>query len=361
MMKWLVLLSLALAAVLVVSVRATFGQQWKDYQSAFYREAVQTASSQDSRDWALAQRQEIKQLYLPDLGRIDRCTTCHLGVTDSAFRNAPEPFREHALLLDSHPPDKFGCTICHGGEGRGTTVDSAHGTSSQGKRLLKAEYLQAACYMCHGERTLPPRVTASVGSGKQVMNKYMCLRCHQTNGEGGSEGPDLSGVGSRRDWVWIYAHTVNPQAMTTGSTMPRFTLTRDELRDITVYLLTLQSGQDRVSDASLIAQKPDLSYAEWPPAPAAAKNIAPVQDGLTPDYQGVQLFRDVGCYYCHSIDGRGGTVGPSLTFIGRKRGRDETVKLLRNPTDVLPGGVMPQLNLTETQVQALADYLTTLR
>ena len=74
----------------------------------------------------LATPPEIHQVLLPGLQRVDRCTTCHLGVEDPTMKNAPEPFRYHAGL-GPHIPSKFGCTICHGGQGLATDKENAHG------------------------------------------------------------------------------------------------------------------------------------------------------------------------------------------------------------------------------------------
>ena len=63
---------------------------------------------------------------LTGLQRVDRCTTCHLGVDDPTMKNAPEPFRYHEGL-GPHIPSRFGCTICHGGQGLATTKEEAHG------------------------------------------------------------------------------------------------------------------------------------------------------------------------------------------------------------------------------------------
>jgi cytochrome c oxidase subunit 2 len=78
-------------------------------------------------------------------------------------------------------------------------------------------------------------------------------------------------------------------------------------------------------------------------------------------YDGRVLFRGAGCYYCHRIGEEGGEVGPALTHIARKMDRDRFLELLRDPASVMPGGTMPDLLLTEEQVQALANYLITLR
>ena len=62
---------------------------------------------------------DIRQDLLPGLQRVDRCTTCHLGVEDPTMKNAPQPFTFHANLAP-HVPAKFGCTVCHGGQGLAT-------------------------------------------------------------------------------------------------------------------------------------------------------------------------------------------------------------------------------------------------
>ena len=64
---------------------------------------------------------------------VDRCTSCHLGITDPDFVDAEQPFTTHPdldLYLTSkspHPQESFGCTSCHAGRSRGTSfISSAH-------------------------------------------------------------------------------------------------------------------------------------------------------------------------------------------------------------------------------------------
>ena len=61
----------------------------------------------------------LRQIWLPALGRVDRCGTCHLGIDDPAFASAPPPFGAHpGTWLSTHPTDRFGCTSCHDGQGQ---------------------------------------------------------------------------------------------------------------------------------------------------------------------------------------------------------------------------------------------------
>ena len=56
--------------------------------------------------------------------RVDRCESCHMGIDKPGFEDAPPPFQTHPNregILGSHPVNRFGCTICH--EGQGTALD----------------------------------------------------------------------------------------------------------------------------------------------------------------------------------------------------------------------------------------------
>ena len=70
-----------------------------------------------------------------DLDRIDRCTSCHVGMDE--FSNpsltndfTKNPYKAHpdiTGLIKNHPFRKYGCTECHGGQGLATTVEAGHG------------------------------------------------------------------------------------------------------------------------------------------------------------------------------------------------------------------------------------------
>src|SRR5438552_3531354 len=61
--------------------------------------------------------------------KVDRCTTCHLGIDKKGFESAPQPFTTHPdlafYLAGPHPIDKVGCTSCHQGRGRATSFMNA--------------------------------------------------------------------------------------------------------------------------------------------------------------------------------------------------------------------------------------------
>jgi mono/diheme cytochrome c family protein len=146
--------------------------------------------------------------------------------------------------------------------------------------------------------------------------------------------------------------------------MPIFSLSRDEIQDITIYLMTLLDNRDRLRYLPLMAKR----VVREPPAgaPAATRQReAPAQRAVESrvefSYDGKKLFGGVGCNICHTVDITGGEVGPALTYIARKRNAENLERLLRDPDEILPGGKMPQLYLNDSQIHALVDYLSALR
>lgn len=361
MEKWLGASGLTLTLVLGWTLWDASVQEWQRYQEAYYREAIRAAQKGTQKEWASNLRTEIKQLQLNGYTTVERCVTCHLGYDNPAFENFVAPLRTHSSLLKSHPAERFGCVSCHGGEGRAVTTLEAHGEGDViAKPLLRGKYMQAACYNCHGAKTLPPQATASVVHGRQLVNRYLCLGCHKIDGEGGEEGPDLSIVGSHRSWTWIYAHTVRPQGVVAGSTMPVFSLSRDELQDVTIYLMTLLDNRDRSRYLPLLTKKVATELPDEKPVTRQKNEEAEERASASRivfKYEGKSLFTGLGCSLCHTINASGGEVGPALTHIGRKRNSENLESLLKDPEEILPGGKMPQLYLNSHQVTALVRYL----
>src|SRR5262249_33428120 len=102
---------------------------------------------------------------LEDIGRVDRCESCHTGAMRGGFETVkPAYLATHPLrrtLMKFHPPEQFGCTTCHDGQGRATTQFYAHAPSKHEQPhafekhfweepLLRGPFLEANCRKCHG-------------------------------------------------------------------------------------------------------------------------------------------------------------------------------------------------------------------
>jgi hypothetical protein len=97
-------------------------------------------------DQAASIPQGIQQVYVPGLRRADRCTTCHQAVAWRGFEGAEEPWRTHPVeVLRQHPPERFGCTSCHGGQGWAIDTFEAHGELAHWEEPLLGRYLGESC------------------------------------------------------------------------------------------------------------------------------------------------------------------------------------------------------------------------
>jgi ubiquinol-cytochrome c reductase cytochrome b subunit len=80
---------------------------------------------------------------------------------------------------------------------------------------------------------------AAVVEGAMVYQKNKCGSCHLVNGVGQKVGPGLNGLAQRRHAEWVTAHTLDPQKLSPGSTMPPYKLSSKENERLTTFLLGL--------------------------------------------------------------------------------------------------------------------------
>src|SRR6266567_1348575 len=320
---------LALALILAAAWQANT-PSWKGYQRNFLQLEAQEEPNAITKAAVLATPPEVHQVMLTGLQRVDRCTTCHLGVEDPTLKNAPEPYRYHAGL-GPHIPSRFGCTICHGGQGLATEKDNAHGNVQFWQTpLLPKEYVRASCGRCHKEGNVPdvPELT----EGRHLFETQGCRGCHKLNGVGGTIGPDLTEEGAiRRFPEWLERHFLDPNAVSRNSPMPNFHFTKEQARALTFYMLSLTSEQmgTYYSSVRLI---PSASY-------------------------GRELFVEKNCIACHNIGGVGAKSGPDLLGIAKQHSAGWLDEQLVNPQLVYPGSTMPAYDLETNARKAIIAFM----
>jgi len=84
--------------------------------------------------------------------------------------------------------------------------------------------------------------TGCESRGSQLFHNGKCIECHTINGEGGSSGPNLTSVGSRRSREYIVQQIKDPKSHNPSTDMPAFG-TRLSERDINAladYLAGMQ-------------------------------------------------------------------------------------------------------------------------
>ncbi len=173
-----------------------------------------------------------EQLGMAKVARLDRCRSCHVNISEFGAGNVPmypqgefaEPFCSHPrpeLYLTAtspHSRDKFGCTICHAGDGSGTSFQHSEHTPNDPASAHEWEgqfawhsnhfweypmsprrFVESGCIRCHHSVT-ELGVNAEYGAsapkvyeGFRLISQYGCFGCHEINGYDGTTpiGPDL--------------------------------------------------------------------------------------------------------------------------------------------------------------------------
>jgi mono/diheme cytochrome c family protein len=329
---WFTALGLLVGGLVIAAYYKDQFREWKDWQHKYLQDELARAATPEQRADAARTRIEVRQIILPELDRVDRCTTCHLTVEDASYAGLSQPLAYHPNH-DRHPFDRFGCTICHQGQGAATTREAAHGQVEHWNHpMLEMKYIESACGKCH----LPTDMSDAprLARGHAVFEEAGCIGCHKLNGAGGVIGPELDKVGASRSPEWLLKHFKNPAAVTPGSAMPPIKASDADLDALTLYVL---SFTDEPLSAYYVSMKTI-------PGPAAGR----------------RLFEEKGCLGCHSIGGKGGNIGPALDEVSKRRDPKWILDHFKNPQAVTPGSVMPQFNFTEQEMRALTEFLVSL-
>jgi cytochrome c oxidase cbb3-type subunit III len=148
--------------------------------------------------------------------------------------------------------------------------------------------------------------SSEVSSGRRIFDAQ-CAWCHGNEGDGGT-GPNLHGrlrhATTLPSVVDIIVNGIP------GTDMPSFRLglTERSTRQAAAYVMSLSRSASR-------------------PGPGNAE-------------RGAALYQSNGCASCHSVDGRGGILGPELTAIGGRRGTVYLREAIVTPAASHPPGYL---------------------
>jgi mono/diheme cytochrome c family protein len=333
---------------------------------------------------------KINQIVLKDITddvnfmevpKVDRCITCHLGIDNPEYKNADQPFKTHPNLdiflgrESPHPMEEFGCTVCHGGRGRGTDFNSSahtpasteqakvwkgkygwHPTHHWEKPMLPIQYTEASCFKCHSGQT-EIKAAEKLSLGLQIIEKAGCYSCHGIEKFKGwpKPGPNLTKLASKVSKDWTYRWISDPHSFRSNTWMPSF-FNQSNTND-------LQSQARNQQEIHAIAEylfKKSQEY-EQGTIPAVGNSV-----------RGEALVASVGCLACHQIDPRpnGQKVtldslrsehGPSFVGIGTKTSEKWIYHWIKDPKRYHPATRMPNLRLTDQEAVDIAAYLGSLK
>ncbi len=334
---WLVfaLTSVAMLAVLAVSPVKDYFREYRRTQKEYRALLLRRAGSLKEVRSAQAMEVGIRQIWIPEFGnRVDRCTTCHLGVEEAKMGQQPEPFRTHPRT--PHTPadfQRFGCVACHQGQGRATTLKEAHGEAPDwDSPLLPVRYTEAACGRCHTGDSVPE--ASLLSAGRALMSRAGCYGCHRVAGREGwkSEAPRLNGLALKTNSAWLRAWLKSPRTLRPGTWMPDFHLPDEEIDSLEAFL--------------------------WSLPPSGAENLGPEGEPPAGDAaHGKILFSESRCISCHTVEGRGNGSAPELSGIGSKVNRRWLVAFLGDPQSFVPATTMPRYHFSRQDLLDLTDYL----
>jgi cytochrome c2 len=308
--------------------------------------------------------------------KVDRCITCHLGIDQKGYEDAPQPYTTHPepelYVQGAHAVDKVGCTVCHQGRGRGTAfVTAAHTPSTKEQEKEWGKYsgtdyykpmkhwdlpmlargaTQSQCVKCHRGVVEVPKAY-ELNTGTELVERYGCYGCHKIKGweTRRKVGPDLSKIASKTHEEFIFRWIKEPRGLR-PTRMPQFW---DVRIDETPELL----HRNNVEANAVVAYLVDKSAVEdYPPPPTGDLDA------------GRELFETVGCLGCHrvgedlrGIDGLANashrTYGPNLHGTGSKVNAGWLYAWLRDPKAYWPETNMPSLRLTEREAADITAYL----
>jgi mono/diheme cytochrome c family protein len=329
--------SVAFLVVLAISPAKNALRPYRSLQRKFAAlGAARAHSAQQAREYA-ARPVEIHQVWLPQLDqRVDRCTTCHLGVADPVMNGAPPPFTLHPWT--PHAPgqiDRFGCTSCHEGQGPATSEGQAHGTAKEaGPPLLPVAYVEGGCGRCHATTVVPEALVLS--RGRAVMDRYGCFACHGAKGHEGfrSEAPPLSSEPVKTGAGWLRRWLKKPRDVDPNSTMPDFQLSAGEIDELAHYVL----GQEVPEGLGLRVR----AAAAEPPGDVA---------------NGKKLFAEARCISCHTVEGKGQGSAPELSKVASAANRGWLLAYVRDPHAFNPRTPMPQYHFSDAESRDVVAYM----
>lgn len=337
----------------VQSIINGYVNEVKKWQKAEKTLQEPLAKLQKKMDGVKSRTDDIKQVVIDDLGKggviqwgtVDRCESCHVAINRDGFENEKNPFKTHphrTEIFGKHPVENFGCTTCHGGQGRATQIkgkplekgDFVHGyVRHWPDPLLRADFQQATCNKCHQDQwnlNYAPTYMA----GKKLFWNLGCTGCHAVKGfeNAPKVGPSLRKVADKVEQEWMIEWIKNPKGYLPHARMPKPPLDIEE------------PGQTEKVAAYILqnSEKFDFPFGKFYGGNAA---------------EGQKIFETVGCYGCHALGGKGAPLASALDRIAQKTTADWLYNWIQDPKKYNPEAKMPNLRLTPQEAANITAYL----
>ncbi|MEW6129095.1 MAG: hypothetical protein AB1757_18800 [Acidobacteriota bacterium] len=322
----------ALAAEVVV-LNKPVSQAKKNYDTYLQDNVIGLSSQQISQLEDKVEKFEfkIKQIHVKEGDVVDRCESCHLGIREPLpikpvnMANDEREVDEKSIAFASHPnqdllkthdPERFGCSLCHGGNGRGTvSVEKGHGRYKHWLwPLYYKENVQAGCNQCHKADRVTQMAT-TLNDGKQLFQVRGCTGCHRY--EGYDRETDALANARQQIRLLELEREVRLREIKETNAAADNATDEDETRRL--------RNRAGVEIPQLISQL-DAKIAEY-------------------ERQSKYLMQDAK------------KVGPNLKEIKAKLVKDWIPGWLKDPQAFRPGTKMPSFRLDDDEIQAISAFI----
>ncbi len=402
--------------------------------------------------------------YFADVTKVDRCQSCHLGVDRRGFEGSivhvegkglvavasigktdaqgqcevtlptgqvetvkaselkdelkvKKVFQSHPNLdlylsaSSPHPVDRFGCTVCHMGEGQSVSFMTAtHSPNDEAERehwesdgQLKWEerehwswpqfpkrYIQASCLLCHANNRPVPGAD-KLNFGRETFERLSCVGCHKMKGyeDEPKRGPDLRHLDQKLKKEWVAYWVEDPARFRPKTNMPRFFNTPTDPKNPSP-LLAPTGDEKNASKEPTNPSKPedaartpyDYDVREQLEIKAITRYLFNNVDARDQRFQmpekleggnaerGEILFTARGCVGCHRIEPTADEAeaartyapdefGPNLYNSAHKTTPEWIYAWISNPKHYWAETRMPNLRLEKDDAKDLATFLVT--
>jgi mono/diheme cytochrome c family protein len=347
---------LAIVVMLLTAGREHVYTEWRGHQVE-HEKLMRAVAPDETVDLDV----HIRQIVVPELGATDRCTSCHVGIEDPRMSGQPQPHASHSgEYLAQHESARYGCTICHRGQGRALVFEEVKADHEHWPYpLLPASMTQSSCGLCHGAAEVVEHGGEKYAAGKALFEERSCVACHQLDGRGGSLGPALDRVGAKHPQEvpmtnvkgphtlpqWLVEHFHDPAGIVADSKMKPPEVTDEQVEALTIYMLSLQ----------------DLDLPSEYLTPG--KYLEMHESGAASKMDGAALFSNY-CGVCHDT----GTYGRWDDYYGKfiPAVRGPTFVQIASPqhvtTAVLQGRPGTEMapwagGITEDEVELIVEYI----
>ncbi len=380
------------------------GDEAEKAMTTFFQEKMEGLSADQLKGLLTGVRRmnvAMRQINVGSAGLVDRCQSCHVGMDSKLVpptltltkaslglekrENAPFTSHPQPELMKLHDPEKFGCSPCHGGNGRATnSVVKGHGRNEFWLwPLYYKENTEAGCQTCHSADMYTYHAPV-LNNGRQLFRQKGCIGCHRYEGfdnegeqllsarqmvrqleqqkkdyeleiprinKSGDQAPDnkaaqalyaqadnvrvqTSFIDARVEQLMVRARSLLREEKKVG---PSLKEARMKLRKEWIYYW-LENTHTFRPDTKM----PQFRFKRREPRAISAfiwqmavTGPELLKQGPGTPAKGKELFESRGCLACHSIGegGKkfGGTFAANLSRVGEKVNYDYLVRWIMNP------------------------------